>query len=297
IGKKLDEFPGEKDAIMLLQERVNEAQRMATLELKEIQASAKGKGKKRGRDDGDRQISLSEAKKLSRQGQHQKMDSGSDRLYHDLFGEDSDDDLEFLNDIEEPIPGLVIYRNVLSAGQCAQYYSWLTTEYFADTTDRRANQGMHFGALTDPDTPLGRLGQISTTLQRLLPASVLARPVVFDQAIINLYDPGEGIGDHVDLLRFDDGVVGFSFGGSATMRMRQVRGDMQRAATYARELESVDPDEVAVALHAGDVYAMSGEARYRWTHGIPKTVRGEANIQDRRISVTLRKLDPDRINH
>ncbi|KAJ2891427.1 ribosomal RNA processing protein [Coemansia aciculifera] len=67
IGKKLDEFPGEKDAILLLQERVNEAQRMATLELKEIQASTR-KGKKRGREDGDKQISLSEAKRLSKGG-------------------------------------------------------------------------------------------------------------------------------------------------------------------------------------------------------------------------------------
>ncbi|KAJ2468011.1 ribosomal RNA processing protein, partial [Coemansia sp. RSA 2322] len=68
IGKKLDEFPGEKDAILLLQERVNEAQRMAMLELKDIQSS-RGKGnKKRGRGDDDKQISLSEAKKLSKGG-------------------------------------------------------------------------------------------------------------------------------------------------------------------------------------------------------------------------------------
>ncbi|KAJ2756065.1 ribosomal RNA processing protein [Coemansia pectinata] len=302
IGKKLDEFPGEKDAIMLLQERVNEAQRMATLELKEIQSSAKGKGKKRGRDDGDKQISLSEAKKLSKHGKHQKsnnsrrkMNGDSDMLYHELFGEASDDDLEFLDDFEEPIPGLVVYRNVQSAEQCLQYFSWLTSEYFPDTpsntSNRRVNQGMHFGALTDPDTPLGQLCQICTTLSGLLPASVLARSVVFDQAIINLYDRGEGIGDHVDLLRFEDGVVGFSFGGSATMRMRKVgSGDMQRAATYTRELESEDPEEVTVRLNAGDVYAMSGEARYQWTHGIPKTSAGVDNVQSRRISVTLRKL-------
>ncbi|KAJ2851534.1 ribosomal RNA processing protein [Coemansia brasiliensis] len=67
IGKKLEEFSSEKDAILLLQERVNEAQRMATLELKEIQAK-RGKGGKRGRSDGDKQISLSEAKKLKKQG-------------------------------------------------------------------------------------------------------------------------------------------------------------------------------------------------------------------------------------
>ncbi|KAJ2816605.1 ribosomal RNA processing protein, partial [Coemansia erecta] len=75
IGKKLDEFPSEKDAIMLLQERVNEAQRIATLELKEIQSKRGkdgkggkgGKGGKRGRDD-DKQISLSEAKKIRKGG-------------------------------------------------------------------------------------------------------------------------------------------------------------------------------------------------------------------------------------
>ncbi|KAJ2758600.1 ribosomal RNA processing protein [Coemansia nantahalensis] len=73
IGKKLDVFPGEKDAILVLQERVNEAQRIATLELKEIQA-ARGKGKKRGRGDGDddKQISLSEAKKIRKGGHKQR---------------------------------------------------------------------------------------------------------------------------------------------------------------------------------------------------------------------------------
>ncbi|KAJ2084269.1 ribosomal RNA processing protein [Coemansia sp. RSA 988] len=68
IGKKLDEFPSEKDAILLLQERVNEAQRIAMLELKEVQAKER-KGKKRGHGgNGDKQISLSEAKKIGRTG-------------------------------------------------------------------------------------------------------------------------------------------------------------------------------------------------------------------------------------
>ncbi|KAJ2696189.1 ribosomal RNA processing protein [Coemansia sp. IMI 203386] len=71
IGKKLDEFPGEKDAILLLQERVNEAQRLAMIELKEIQSKQK-KGKKRARED-DKQMSLSEAKKLSRGGKKKSM--------------------------------------------------------------------------------------------------------------------------------------------------------------------------------------------------------------------------------
>ncbi|ORX69286.1 DEAD-domain-containing protein [Linderina pennispora] len=73
IGKKLDEFPGNKDEIMLLQERVNEAQRMATLELKELQAKKGSKGKgKRSRDDNDddnsKRISVDEAKKIRKGG-------------------------------------------------------------------------------------------------------------------------------------------------------------------------------------------------------------------------------------
>ncbi|ORX69300.1 DEAD-domain-containing protein [Linderina pennispora] len=73
IGKKLDEFPGNKDEIMLLQERVNEAQRMATLELKELQAKKGSKGKgKRSRDDDDddssKRISVDEAKKIRKGG-------------------------------------------------------------------------------------------------------------------------------------------------------------------------------------------------------------------------------------
>ncbi|KAI7824569.1 P-loop containing nucleoside triphosphate hydrolase protein [Kickxella alabastrina] len=72
IGKKLDVFPGEKDAVLLLQERVSEAQRMAMLDLKDIQSKQKN-GKKRGRSDGDdRQISLSEAKKMSKTGNKNK---------------------------------------------------------------------------------------------------------------------------------------------------------------------------------------------------------------------------------
>ncbi|KAJ1954256.1 ribosomal RNA processing protein [Linderina pennispora] len=73
IGKKLDEFPGNRDEIMLLQERVNEAQRMATLELKELQAKKGSKGKgKRSRDDDDddnnKRISVDEAKKIRKGG-------------------------------------------------------------------------------------------------------------------------------------------------------------------------------------------------------------------------------------
>ncbi|KAJ2891426.1 hypothetical protein IWW38_003624 [Coemansia aciculifera] len=215
-------------------------------------------------------------------------------LYSELFGDDDDkeeedenDDLKFLDPIYEAeppvIPGLRIYRNLLSADLSTQYFSWLTHAYF-HTPGSTTNQGLHFGTF-DKATPLGRLSTISQTL--ITPSM----DFLFDQAIVNLYERGEGIGDHVDLQRFDSCVVGFSFGATAVMRLRPVRDRQTAATAYARELDFADPAEIQVVLRAGDVYILEGEARYGWTHGIPKTVGGgKVNIESRRISVTLRKL-------
>ena len=52
IGKKLKAYPAPEEAVLLLNERVNEAQRIAANQMRE--ADARGGGKKRHRDgDGD----------------------------------------------------------------------------------------------------------------------------------------------------------------------------------------------------------------------------------------------------
>ncbi|KAI8579375.1 hypothetical protein K450DRAFT_242948 [Umbelopsis ramanniana AG] len=54
LGRKLDQYPLEKDEVMMLQERVNEAQRIATIELKEKGGDSKsGKRGRGGNDDDD----------------------------------------------------------------------------------------------------------------------------------------------------------------------------------------------------------------------------------------------------
>jgi len=56
IGKKMDLFPiGSKDDVMLLQERVSDAQRIVTLEMKEQRQQKKGSKriKSEGNDDDD----------------------------------------------------------------------------------------------------------------------------------------------------------------------------------------------------------------------------------------------------
>jgi len=55
--------------------------------------------------------------------------------------------------------------------------------------------------------------------------------------------------------------------------------------------------KVQILLSPGDLIVMSGTARYKWTHEINRNKdqqvwQGEALKQERRISVTLRRLCP-----
>ena len=127
------------------------------------------------------------------------------------------------------------------------------------------------------------------------------------QAIINLYHPGEGISDHVDLLdRYDDGIVGVSFISGCVMRFAK-----PDHGHHHDPLSSTEPDHQYTNLYLPprSVVALVGDARYKWTHGIPARrldlVQDEFNPQithqgekssclnrQLRLSVTFRWLLP-----
>ena len=113
------------------------------------------------------------------------------------------------------------------------------------------------------------------------------------QAIINMYRPGEGISPHVDLLRrFGDGIVGVSL------------GDGGVAMQFARADTGEDGDEFEMWLPSRSILVLTGEARYKWTHGIAPRLRDKVEVvaaredgwiwQERgiRVSVTFRWLLP-----
>ncbi|WAR60740.1 hypothetical protein PtB15_9B679 [Puccinia triticina] len=76
------------------------------------------------------------------------------------------------------------------------------------------------------------------------------------QAIINLYRPGEGIEQHVDLVeRFDEVILGISLGSNVAMQFEPVG---QREKNVSRQLY--------LAQRSG--YIIARDARYDWTHGI-----------------------------
>jgi alkylated DNA repair dioxygenase AlkB len=98
-----------------------------------------------------------------------------------------------------------------------------------------------------------------------------------DQAIVNEYQPGQGIADHIDCTPcFDDVIVSLSLGTPVLM-------DLRRQERH-----------VAVWLEPRSLLVLRGEGRYAWTHGIARRqydVRDDARVpRGRRLSVTFRRV-------
>lgn len=123
------------------------------------------------------------------------------------------------------------------------------------------------------------------------------------QAIVNLYHPGEGISDHVDLLdRYDDGIIGVSFGTGCVMRFKEVTGEGENTGGYgAQSKQSEESQFVQLYLPPRSIVVMTRDARYQWTHGIPgrvsdfvdsctKVEEGVWVERGMRLSVTFRWL-------
>jgi len=93
------------------------------------------------------------------------------------------------------------------------------------------------------------------------------------QAIINLYDPGEGISPHVDLLkRFDDGILGISFGSGCVMSFEKVVTEAKEDTGLGAEHRDMDAHKARnqwdLYLPERSILVLSEESRYRWTHAI-----------------------------
>jgi alkylated DNA repair dioxygenase AlkB len=86
--------------------------------------------------------------------------------------------------------------------------------------------------------------------------------------IVSRYPEGAGIGWHTDSPVFGDVIMGLSFGSDARLQLRP--RDATAAAT-------------SIALPARSLYAIGGDARWKWQHRVPP-VRGE------RFSLTFRSV-------
>lgn len=184
-----------------------------------------------------------------------------------------------------PIPGLFVFPHAVPIELQHSVAAALSSSVWPSNS----NQVMLFTSAERPSLPPfldPLLDLLPEILSRSLPSSLLDlifRSPLPRQAIFNLYRPGMGITPHIDLPhRYEDGIVGLSLVGSTVM-------DFTR-----------DGEVLSLLLRPGDVYVLSGEARYDWKHGIAYReedwVRDEAGGEPfllkrrMRMSITLRRM-------
>jgi len=172
------------------------------------------------------------------------------------------------------ITGLFIAKGALLPDELASILSGMTGKgWFVG--ERSNNQVMIFGAIP---AFLDRVQEIG---KELLVPGLRGREPVFNQGICNRYFPGQGLKQHVDLTRFENGIIVASITGTCSFEFMKMGGS----------------EVIPVFLEPGDVISLNGEARWNWTHGIPErtvdVVDGKEIARTERISVTLRRMEPD----
>ena len=141
-----------------------------------------------------------------------------------------------------------------------QHYGW---RY--DYKARQIDASMRIGPLPDWAVRLARR-LVSNRLLTELP----------DQVIVNEYDGAQGISRHVDSENFADGIATISLLESWEMVFRE------RKKRGRRVTQRLDRRSAAI---------MTGDARYHWTHEIPKRKHEPGRVERRRrISLTFRKV-------
>lgn len=151
-----------------------------------------------------------------------------------------------------------------------QHYGW---RY--DYKKRAVSTGDYLGPLPDWIQPLVR---------RLKHCHVVSASAKLDQAIVNEYLPGQGIAPHVDHpTMFDDEVVTISMAAPTTMSF----SCRSSKATHDCRLERRSATRI------------TGDARFKWTHGIAARRSDPAAAphsaakripRQRRVSLTLRSV-------
>jgi hypothetical protein len=169
-----------------------------------------------------------------------------------LFGSDDEQETATPATLDAlPILGLYLLRNVMPPELQSKLVQTIASkQYFNHESDQVMLWGGDGRSLTAEIWP-----ELPGLLEGHLPIADL--DAIMDmqkslQVIVNLYELGKGITPHVDLVsRYGPLVLGISLLSSTAMEFEK------DATTYSTLLE------------AGDIYVLTGEARYDWKHSIP----------------------------
>lgn len=180
------------------------------------------------------------------------------------------------------IPGLLYQPDYLTPAEQEALLTRIDQQPWQTQLKRRVQHyGYHYDYKkhrVNPSTYLGPLPLWLTPLTERLHREGLF-PALPDQAILNEYEPGQGIASHVDCVPcFGDTIVSLSLGSPCVMIFSHTQSQFQ----------------VPLLLEPGSLLVMKGESRFLWKHGIParKTDRyeGRTLVRSRRISITFRTM-------
>jgi alkylated DNA repair dioxygenase AlkB len=180
------------------------------------------------------------------------------------------------------ITGLKYVPNFISKDEHTELWQAINREPWLNDLKRRVQ---HYGwrydykaRSIDYSMFLGELPMWAKTLaDRLQQSNYLSK--VPDQLIINEYQPGQGIANHVDCEPcFGETIISVSLGSPCVMDFINLKSK----------------EKIKVMLEPRSLVVISNEARHNWTHGIAtrKTDNFNGNKTERqlRISMTFRNV-------
>lgn len=187
--------------------------------------------------------------------------------------------------METAVPGLYLYPNFIEEAVEEQLLTEIDSQIWIVDYLRRLQ---YYGYRNELEKPydLIKFPVAMPPLIEQLSQKIVAQGIVLiqpDQVIINEYVPGEGIKPHKDRAYYENQICGVNLGSSCIMRF--IRG---------ANLEVID-----VEIPRRSLYVMQDDARKKWKHGIPPrkkdVVQGHVQHRERRVSITYRKVKPNRV--
>lgn len=176
------------------------------------------------------------------------------------------------------VPGLAYVPNFLSEAEESEILAAIDrSEWRSDLARRVQHYGWRYdykARRVDSTMRLGPLPSWAAELSQRL-ADLHLTPQVSDQVIVNEYQGKQGIAPHIDCKPcFADGIAMLSLLESWEMVFRKENGGAKLGQVLERR---------SVAI-------MTGEARYEWSHEIPKRKMERKVLRERRVSITFRKV-------
>lgn len=191
-------------------------------------------------------------------------------------------EVDLIKSNSSKIPGFHYLPDYITKDKQNQLLSIIDQQEWATKLKRRVQ---HYGYRYDYKNGLlassSYLGSLPDWLKNLAEQLFSDRitPIIPDQVIINEYEPGQGITNHIDCVPcFGNTIISLSLGSHCLMDF----------------IHSQSQEKLPILLSPGSIIVMQGNARYNWQHGIAARKKdkyeGRELLRSRRVSITFREV-------